>query len=217
MSAKSTRRELARHLNQTIDRALLGPAENDGVAALRRMAGHPPPQELAERVRQRAIRLSRRGVRIPERRDALIAALYVAAVPRGWFVAWCDGSSSRMPPGRAGLGGLIMDPQGKPAAHVARYAPGLDSFAAEIAALVAVLQKGLALGAGQIWVHTDCPALAQLWHERREDGRLNTLRALARRYRRFELRAIPREHNKSANRLAREAMEAKRRVERESD
>lgn len=208
MSANSIQRELARRLNQAIDRALLEPAEGD-VASLRRMAGRPPPQELAERVRQRAIRLGRRGAQIPERREALIAALYAAAVPRGWFVAWCDGSSSRTPPGRAGLGGLIVDSQGEPASHIARFVPGLDSFAAEIAALAAVLQEGLALGASQMRVHTDCPALAQLWHERREDSRLDAVRALARRYRRFELRAIPRKHNEPANRLAREAMAVK--------
>jgi len=205
MFATGIPRELARRLNQAIDRALLEPAEGD-VAALRRMAGRPPPVELAERVRQRAIRLGRHGVRIQERRDALIAAIYAAAVPRGWFVAWCDGSSSRTPPGRAGLGGLIVDPQGELATRVARFVPDLDSFAAEIAALVAVLEAGIASGASRMRVHTDCPALAQLWHERREDRRLDAVRALARRYRRFELRAIPRRHNEPANRLAREAM-----------
>jgi ribonuclease HI len=209
MSAKSIQRELARSLNQAIDRALLEPTESK-VAALRRMAGRPPPQELAERVRQRAIRLGRRGVRIPERRDALIAALYAAAAPHGWFVAWCDGSSSRAPPGRAGLGGFIIDSRGEPASQIARFAPGLDSFAAEIGALVAVLETGLALGAREMRAHTDCPALAQLWHERREDHRLDAVRTLARRYRRFELRAVPRKHNAPANRLAREAMIAEK-------
>lgn len=200
----STQRELARRLNQAIDRALLEPAEGD-VTALRRMAGRPPPQELAERVRLRAVRLGRRGVGIREERDALIAALYAAAAPRGWHVAWCDGSSSRAPPGSAGLGGVIVNPQGQPAARVSRFAADLDSFAAEIAALAAVMQAGLDSGASRLRVYTDCPALAQLWHERREDPRLDAVRALARRYRRFELRAIPRRHNEPANRLARDA------------
>jgi ribonuclease HI len=207
MTAADTPRELARRLNQAIDRSLAEPAEGD-VAALRRMAGRLPPQELAERVRLRAVRLGRREARIRERRDALMAAIYGAAVPRGWFVAWCDGSSSRAPAGRAGLGALIVNPQGEVAARIARLAPDLDPFGSEIAALAAVLQAGLACGANRMRVHTDCAALAQLWHARRADPRLDDVRSLARRYRRFELRAVPRRHNEAANRLARQAMAA---------
>jgi len=205
MTATGTSRELARRLNQAIDRSLAEPAEGD-VAALRRMAGRVPPQELAERVRLRAIRLGRRGARIHERRDALMMAIYAAAVPRGWFVAWCDGSSSRAPAGRAGLGGLIVNPQGEIAARIARFAADLDPFGAEIAALAAMLQVGLASGASRMRVHTDCSALVQLWHAQRADPRLADVRVLARKLRRFELRAVPRRHNEPANRLAREAM-----------
>jgi hypothetical protein len=205
MSANGTPRELARRLNQAIDRSLVAPAESD-VAALRRMAGRVRPQELAERVRLRAIRLGRRGASVRKQRDALMTAIYSAAVPRGWFVAWCDGSSSRAPAGRAGLGGLIVNPQGKVAAQFARFVADLDPFGSEIAALAAVLQVGLAAGVSRMRVHTDCSALAQLWHARRADPRLDDVRALARRYLRFELRAIPRAHNDPSNRLARQAM-----------
>lgn len=167
-----------------IDRALTEPAEAD-VAALRHLGRHVPLADLAERVRQRAARLGARRAGI-ERRDTLIAALYAAAAPRGWHNAWCDGSSARAEPGNAGLGELVMDPDGRVVARVSRFVRGLDALTAEIVAATAVLQA----------------ALARLWHARRDDRRLESLRSLAGRFRRLDIRAIPRAHNQPAHRLA---------------
>jgi ribonuclease HI len=200
MPAADEARERARRLNRAIDRALIEPAEAD-VAALRYLGRHVPPAELAERVRRRAARLGARRAGVV-RRDALIAALYAAAAPRGWFSAWCDGSSARAAPGRAGLGGLVMDPDGRVAARVSRAVRGLDALAAEIAAAAAVLQAALDRGAARLRLHTDCVTLARLWHEKRGDRRLESLRALAGRFRRLDIRAIPRAHNQPAHRLA---------------
>jgi ribonuclease HI len=205
ISIKLHERERARSLNQAIDQALLEPGRDDA-AKLRELGGRPSPVELAERVRRRAARLGARSRQVPRRGDALIAALYAAAAPPGWFSAWCDGSSSRTPSGRAGLGGVVMDPGGRVVARVARIHAGLDPFAAEIAALAAVLTAGLKAGAARIRVHTDCVALARLWLERRSDPRLDSVRALSRGFRALAIRAIPRSHNRPAHALAREAI-----------
>jgi ribonuclease HI len=205
ISIKLHEREHARRLNRAIDQALLEPGRDDA-AKLGELGGRLSPVELAERVRRRAARLGARSRRIPQRGDALIAALYAAAAPPGWFSAWCDGSSSRTPPGRAGVGGVVMDPGGRVVARLARFHAGLDPFAAEIAALAAVLKAGLKAGAMRMRVHTDCVALIRLWHERRSDSRLDSVRALSRGFRALALRAIPRSHNRTAHVLAREAM-----------
>lgn len=198
-------RERAQRLNHAIDEALLDPGVH-GVAMLYSLAGSAAPVELAERVRRRAVRLGARARKIASRGDELMAAIYAAAPPRGWFNAWCDGSSSRTPPVRSGVAGLVRDPGGRIAARIAHSVPGLDPFAAEIAALAAVLQAARDARAKQIRVHTDCLALARLWDKHRADPRLDAVRARARAFRGFALRAIPRAHNRAANRLARAAM-----------
>ena len=99
-----------------------------------------------------------------------------------------------------------MDPGGRVVTRLARFHAELDPFAAEIAALTAVLRAGLRTGAARMRVHTDCVALARLWHERRSDPRLDSVRALSRGYRALAICAIPRSHNRPAHVLAREAM-----------
>jgi len=205
ISIKLNERERARRLNRAIDQALLEPGSDDA-AKLRELGGRPSPLELAERVRRRAARLGARSRQVPERRDALMAALYASAAPPGWFNAWCDGSSSRTPPGGAGVGGVVMDPGGRVVARLARCHADLDPFAAEIGALAAVLKAALKAGAGRIRVHTDCVALARLWRARRSDPRLDSVRALSRGFEAFVIRAIPRSHNQTAHVLAREAI-----------
>jgi hypothetical protein len=69
-----------------------------------------------------------------------------------------------------------------------------------------VLQAALDAGANRVRVHTDCVALARLWNTRRVDPRLGAVRALARAFRGFAIRPIPRAHNRPANELARAAM-----------
>lgn len=197
----------ARALNALIDASLLTPGADP-----RALAARLPEQEaaaLAERVRRRATLLARRekahADAILAVREALILALYARAAPPGAFTAWSDGSSRH---GKAGIGGLLMDPQGLTVARLSEPRPGLDAFAAEIAALEAVMRAAAERGAGRLRVYTDCVALLLLWLEKRADPRLAEVRERARRFRRFELRALPRLHNQSANRLAREALGA---------
>lgn len=204
ISVKPHERERARSLNRAIDQALLEPGPDDA-AKLCELGGRPSPVELAERVRRRAARLGGRSRKIPRRGDALIAALYATAAP-DWFTAWCDGSSNPAPPGRAGIGGVVRDPGGRVVARLARFHAGLDPFAAEIAALAAVLKAGLKARAQRMRVHTDCVALARLWQEHRSDPRLNAVRALSRGFVALAIRAIPRNHNRPAHLLARRAM-----------
>lgn len=198
-------RSRALRLNRAIDEALLDPGRH-GAMTLYSIAGDRAPATLAERVWRRASRLAARVRDIAQRRDELIAAVYVAAAPCGWFNAWCDASSSRSPPGRSGLGGLVMDGKGRIVKRVARVVPERDPFTAEVAALAEVLQAALDAGATQLRVHTDCAALAQLWYKQRTDPRLDAVRALARRLRGFGILPIPRAHNQPANKLARAAM-----------
>lgn len=205
ISIKLHERERARILNRAIDQALLEPGRDDA-AKLRELGGRPSTEELAERVRRRAARLGARSRQVPGRGDALMAALYASAASPGWFSAWCDGSSHRTPPSGAGVGGVVMDPGGRVVARLARFHADLDPFAAEIAALAAVLKAGLKARARRMRAHTDCVALARLWHERRSDPRLDSVRALARGFQALAIRSIPRSHNRPAHVLAREAM-----------
>jgi len=200
-----TERECIRRLNRVIDEALLEPGRH-AVMMLYSLSGDPAPVRLAERVRRRATRLGALTHEVARHRDELMMAIYAAAAPCGWFNAWCDGSSSRSPHGRSGVGGVVMDGEGRIIARVARFVPGLEPFAAEIAALAAVLQAALGAGAKQLRVHTDCLALARLWNTRRTDPRLDTVRSLTCMLRGFAIRTVPRAHNNLANQLARAAM-----------
>lgn len=200
-------RRRARALNALIDACLLAPGEHPP----RELAICLPAEDvtaLAERVRRRATLIARRerphAEAILTARDALILALYASATPRGAFTAWSDGSSRQGQ--AAGIGGLLMDPEGRMVAHLSQPLQGLDAFAAEVAALEAVMRAAADRGAGRLRVYTDCVALLLLWLEKRADPRLEQVRKQAHRFRRFELRALPRLHNQPANRLARQAL-----------
>lgn len=106
----------------------------------------------------------------------------------------------------AGIGGLVMDPASRVFVRVSRVRPGLDAFAAEVAALEAVQCGAAERGAERLRAYTDCAALLRRWLEKRTDQRLEKLGELARRFRRFELYTLPRLHNQPANCLARRAL-----------
>jgi ribonuclease HI len=194
-------------INATVDPALLAPTSNHqhALLRLRRRVGTTP---LAERVRQRATALARRHRpltrAILDRRDLLIQQIYADATPKSWHTAWCDGSvnvSARNR--RATIGALLADTGGETLESFAREVDATTSFDTELAALEATLGAALARRIERLRVHTDCRALAELWHEQRMDPRLTTLRMLVGRFRRFGLCVVPRLHNQSANRLAR--------------
>lgn len=204
------RSKQAQELNAAIDACLLAPLKH-------------PPHELAmqmprlgvlslvERVRRRAALLSRRdrahADTILATRNALTLALYAGTASGGAFAAWSDGSSKKNADGPvAGIGGLVMAPDGRIVARLSRARRGLDAFAAEIAALQSVMQAAARHGAARLCVFTDCIALQRLWLEKRTDPRLARVNELARGFRRFDLRALPRLHNQAADRLARQAL-----------
>lgn len=204
------RRKQAHKLNAAIDACLLAPATHPP----RELATRLPLQgtvALVERVRRRATLLSRRdrahADSILTAREALILALYASTTPRGAFTAWSDGSSRKGADGLvAGIGGLLMDPDGRIVARLSRLRRGLDAFAAELAALEAVMRAAERRGAERLRAYTDCVALQQLWLQKRIDPRLDRIRDLARRFRRVDLRALPRAHNQPADRLAHAAL-----------
>lgn len=209
MQPLKTRRDEARLLNQVIDRALFQPTMQHREELLS-LAKKRDTQRLAERVRQRATRLGRQKrtqvQQLLGNRDELIMALYADLPPVGWANAWCDGSSTRQASElHAGVGAVLLDPSGKRISQISRYVGGKNAFDAEITALAAVLEDASTHHIEQLKVHTDSKALAQLWHEQREDPRLAALRLLASRFKRLQFRAVPRLHNQVANALAKQA------------
>lgn len=206
---RSSKRSEIRRLNDAIDRALRDPSEPTIRVLLDHPAAHNAPQ-LSERVRRRAALLDKsdphHGNQILSARDTLIFAIYRHAAPKGWYTGWCDASVRQRIDGRfAGIGGILMDAQGKIVVEFGRFAGALDSFEAEIAALVALLQVSVARGAERVRVYTDCVALVLLWHQRRRDPRLAPVLELMRKFRGAEIRFIPRQHNQPAHTLAKTA------------
>ena len=200
-------REAARSLGAALERALLHPipANVEHVLALAR---HEDATRIADRVQLRARRLAKaKGTQrgpVLAAADALLLHLYQAAAPAGWLCAWCDATVTG---GGAAVGALLLDRNARELARIAESVAACAPFEAEIAALEAVL-RALPRNAARVRVHTDCDALVALWLQRRRDARLRVVRALARRLRRFELRAVPRRHNRIAHSLAREAAAA---------
>lgn len=196
------------HLNRLIDRALLDESRRhtrDVLLASR------DPAALAERIRRRSTVLAHaepaRAERILNARDILILAVYGYAAPPGWHRGWCDGSSAQGPAGRyAGIGGVVMDPDGDIIAEISHTAGDLDAMRAEAAALAATLKVAREHGAKRIRMYTDCKGLVLLWARHRNDPRLAAVQAQVGGLLGLDLRVIPRQHNQRANALARKAL-----------
>jgi ribonuclease HI len=205
-------REAARALAAAIERALLRYARAN-VERVLELARREDASRAADRVRLRARRLAKAqaALRGPvlAAADALILRVYHAAAPAGWLCGWCDATVVR---DRAAVGALLLDRRAREFACISEPIAPCKPFEAEIAALEATLQAAAARGPQRICVYTDCDALVALWLQRRRDARLSAVRVLARRLRRFELRLVPRRHNKAAHQLAREATTAARRI-----
>jgi hypothetical protein len=196
-----------RLLNAAVDRALIHGTEQTRRMVLANLPARDGAAQ-AERIRRRSIALARRGhrgKRLERARDALLIALHAHAAPGGWTCGWSDGSYVPGERPRAGVGGLLLDGSGHLIARLSRRSDARSAFDAELAALAALLSTATRRDVRRLRIHTDCPALARLWHARRSDPRLDAARALAAELERFELRAIPRLHNHTANRLARRA------------
>jgi ribonuclease HI len=207
-----TRQNQARQLNAVVDNALLAPTDENR-EQLRQLAKAGDPGPLAERLRRRATLLVRRRSedRTPllRLRDELILAVYAAAAPTGWSCGWADGASFKTDGRRqAGIGGLLMASDGTVIERISRSIGEADAFAAELAALAAVMQCAAERRQKWLWLFTDNRGLVQLWNEHRDDNRLDELCRQAAGLERFTLRAIPRLHNQPANALARAAVRA---------
>lgn len=204
----SASRSESRDLNRRIDRLL-----DAGIVDVSELTtGTKPadPMMLAERIRRRAARRVRlqpvRAREILWTRDRLIFAVYASPLPADGFSAWCDGSSMRTDSAASnGIGAIVTDAHGAIVAKTAGRVLAVASFETEIAALEQTLELASGHGARHLRAHTDCPALAQLWSRHPHDRRLAAIRRLARRFERFELKAVPREHNQPAHRLAKAA------------
>jgi ribonuclease HI len=129
-----------------------------------------------------------------------------------WFIAHCDGGA-RGNPGPAGYGAVIEDAHGQAAAELSRFLGVQTNNFAEYSGLVAVLEWALKNGVGRLRVVSDSelmvkqmkgqykvksPGLRPLWEEARR---------LAARLEKFEIRHTLRGGNKTADRLANEAMD----------
>lgn len=209
MRTTTTRRQQARLINAMIDQALLVPSSQHH-QQLVPFTQTIPVVSLADRVRKRATLLSKRQRentrQLLATRDQLIMALYAAIVPQGWACAWCDGSSIKQDSHyQAGLGGIVLEPEGTVIARISRGIGDHHAFEAELAAVTAVIQAALDHQQRRLWVYTDNHGLAQLWHAHRDDNRLAEIRRLRAGLERFALQALPRRHNQPANALAKAA------------
>jgi ribonuclease HI len=139
-------------------------------------------------------------------RNRRVLEIYAHRAPKGWFSAWCDGSSTTDAGGqRAGIGLVLMNPQHEMIAALGESAGALSSLDAELAALLTTVKTAVARGAGYLRVHTDCPALVHRWQARRGDDAISEVRQAGRPLRRLQLRLVPRRFNQVANAFAGDA------------
>jgi ribonuclease HI len=203
------RRAQTQRINQAVDAALQG-AHLEPLLALLALTADEAIIPLCDRVFRRATRLARQNrsetAAIIAARNRRVLEIYAHRAPKGWFSAWCDGSSTTDAGGqRAGIGLVLMNPHHEVNAALGEPAGALSSLDAELAALVATVKTAGARGARYLRMHTDCPALVHLWQDRRDDDSLSDVRQAARPLRRLQLRLVPRRFNQVANALARDA------------
>ena len=204
------RRAQTQRINRAVDEALQS-ADAGALLALLALAADEATIPLCDRVFRRATRLARRDrtetAAIISARNRRVLEIYAHRAPKGWFSAWCDGSSTTDDFGRrAGIGLVLMDAQHALIAALGEPAGALSPLDAELAALEATVTTAAAGGAGYLRVYTDCPALVHLWQDRRDNDSLSGMRQAARPLRRLQLRLVPRRFNQVANALARGAV-----------
>ncbi|MEA3276038.1 MAG: reverse transcriptase-like protein [Pseudomonadota bacterium] len=206
------RRAQTQRINRAVDEALQS-SDAEALLALLTLAADEATIPLCDRVFRRATRLARRDrtetAAVIAARNRRVLEIYAHRAPKGWFSAWCDGSSTTDAGGRcAGIGLVLMDAQHEVIAALGEPAGALSPLDAELAALAATVKMAVARGAGYLRVHTDCLALVHLWQGRHDDDSLAGLRETARPLRRLQLRLVPRRFNQVANALARNGVRA---------
>jgi len=123
-----------------------------------------------------------------------------------------DGAS-RGNPGPAGAGVLLSDSRGKKLKELSVYLGVSTNNVAETCALILGLQEALRLGGRRVLVLTDSELLQRqvTGLYRVKDERLRLLHALIRplveSFDPFEIRHVPREENRAADRLANRAVD----------
>jgi hypothetical protein len=183
------RRAQTQRINRAVDDALQS-ADAEPLLALMALAADEATIPVCNRVFRRATRLARRdrtetGAVIAAR-NRRVLEIYAHRAPKGWFSAWCDGSSTTDADGRcAGIGLVLMDTQHEVIAALGEPAGALSPLDAELAALEATVKTAVARGAGYLRVHTDCPALVHRWEDRHDHDSLASLREAARPLRRL--------------------------------
>jgi ribonuclease HI len=211
-SRAGIRHPQSQRINRAVDAALQS-ADPRTLLALMALAADEATIPLCGRVFRRATRLARRN---PTETAAIIAArnrcvleIYGHRAPKGWYSAWCDGSSTTDADGRrSGIGLVLMDARHKVIAALGEPAGALSPLDAELVALLTTVKTAVARGACYLRVHTDCPALVHLWQGRRGDHAMSDVRQAARPLRRLRLRLVPRRFNQVANDLARDGVRA---------
>jgi ribonuclease HI len=131
-------------------------------------------------------------------------------------ILYVDGSCSGNP-GEGGAGVVIKDEQGKTIAHFKEYLGMVTNNRAEYQALILGLREAHRLGIREVEVNLDSELVVNQVNGmyRIRDAQLKTLeeevRRLLGRYSRWVVQYIPRENNREADRLAREAVRDKHR------
>ena len=127
---------------------------------------------------------------------------------------YVDGSCKGNP-GEGGAGVVIKDEQERAVAHIKRYLGSVTNNIAEYQALILGLQEAKQLGAQEVVIYLDSELVVNQINGvyRVRDRKLKTLeeevRELLKHFARWEIKHIPREKNREADNLAREAVRDK--------
>jgi ribonuclease HI len=126
------------------------------------------------------------------------------------LIIYVDGAS-RGNPGRAAIGGVITDAKGKQIDWISQRIDDTTNNQAEYQALIAALKKAKSLKAKEVLVNSDSELMVKqilgLYRVKNEGLKplYNEAKKLADSFEFFKIRAVPREINREADRLANEA------------
>jgi len=130
------------------------------------------------------------------------------------LILYTDGSCKGNP-GEGGAGVIVKNEQGETISRIKRYLGPVTNNIAEYQALIVGLQEAQRLGSKDVEIYLDAELVVNqiTGVYRVRDRRLKALegevRRLLRPFARWVIRQIPREENREADRLAREAVRDK--------
>ncbi|MBI2346426.1 MAG: ribonuclease HI family protein [Deltaproteobacteria bacterium] len=129
------------------------------------------------------------------------------------LIIYTDGAA-RGNPGPAGLGVAVCDPDGKVVAELSTYLGELTNNQAEYRALIAGLEKALAMGATILNIRADSELMVRQlngeYKVKNEGIRplFEQAKGLLSRLQRYTINHVPRELNKHADKLANQAIDS---------